>query len=424
MWRNLFRNTFWLGLADLSAKGLGFLLAIALARVLDAQHFGQYTWAMAFAALLQFLLDYGFHTLTVRDLSTDHGRAGTYYGTILVIKGIFFLVALVLAAAAFLVIPNPASPWIAVILAVAYSGLLGLAEYARTVFRIADRFALEAYTKLLQGLIVIGLALTTAYFTHSATATLAALVVAMAVAATLTGAIAHQALPVTLRFDRLLARYVVREAFPFSLTIVFTSIYFRIDSLILGAYVDAHAVGIYSAAYQPIMILGALSHILMGALFPTVNRWVRDAEFERHRRSISLVVLGIAAILATAVFLFREFVVTLLFGQQYRAAVQPLAWLSLAGFFEFLVYWNFIVLSAHGKQRVLVPIEAVTALTNLALNFLWIPREGLVGAAKATAVSYALMWLMYFAAVRLLIRAKPKSGDAVTVADVSSGLAK
>ncbi len=78
----------------------------------------------------------------------------------------------------------------------------------------------------------------------------------------------------------------------------------------------------------------------------------------------------------------------------FMPALAPLAWL-IPGIFM-LSYWKILTVDLSGRNR-RFPVtlaSGIAAGVNTALNFLWIPRHGMLGAAWSSTISYALQSLI------------------------------
>jgi O-antigen/teichoic acid export membrane protein len=177
---------------------------------------------------------------------------------------------------------------------------------------------------------------------------------------------------------------------------------YRIELLVLEAYRGLHGVGVYSLATS----LGELLWLGSSALATAVTvRAVASAEHQaaqaiaqatRHAVLVTLaggVVLGITSI----------FLVSVVFGQQFRGAVAPLLVL-IPGVILFspgsvlAVYFSV----RRGQTRYPLAVAGLSLVVTGVLAVLLIPRLGLIGAALATTIGYGVsIGVAVFAFVRL-----------------------
>jgi len=111
------------------------------------------------------------------------------------------------------------------------------------------------------------------------------------------------------------------------------------DDLIVGRFLGAASLGIYSLAYRVMMLpLQSITFVANRALFPVMSR--RRAEpgavAALYRRTLAMIALVSAPMTAGLWFVRETFVVTV-FGEQWLPAVAVLAWLAPVGFVQSLV---------------------------------------------------------------------------------------
>jgi O-antigen/teichoic acid export membrane protein len=169
---------------------------------------------------------------------------------------------------------------------------------------------------------------------------------------------------------------------------------YNFDFVLIGFLLGAAHVGLYSAAYKPITVALALPVSYFLGLFPMLaqafiqSRETFNSIVNRSVRLTSIVALPIGFL---GIFL-AEHVVLLLFGQAYGKAapvLQVLAWSAtlviLRGTFR-------QALNAAGKANLDLRCATASTVVNIALNILFIPRYGIIGAAYATVIS-EVVWI-------------------------------
>lgn len=68
--QTIFKNIFWLGLAEVIQKGISFIVVVWLARYFGPTIYGQWAFALSFVAIFSVFADFGFGTLTVREITS------------------------------------------------------------------------------------------------------------------------------------------------------------------------------------------------------------------------------------------------------------------------------------------------------------------------------------------------------------------
>jgi O-antigen/teichoic acid export membrane protein len=194
----------------------------------------------------------------------------------------------------------------------------------------------------------------------------------------------------------------LRESAPIALSGVFIALYFRVDSVMLHALRGEHDTGLYGGIYRFFEASVLFSAAYRSVLFPVLSR-AADGPTEALRilcrKSLRLHLLVTLAV-ATFVSFEARPIVALVLGPAYLEAARGLVFLMWALPGAFMADTLLHVLTAQGRQRAGARAASLTALFNVALNLLLIPRLSFVGASIATAASEALCFGLLFLQVR------------------------
>ena len=209
------------------------------------------------------------------------------------------------------------------------------------------------------------------------------------------------------------SRTAMRELFRFSLPMVPTTICWLITDLsdrYLVSWFCGEAVnGVYSAAYKIPTIVNLVSGIFMQAWqFSAV---VQSADGEECSRFYSQVFRGFLSVIfigSGGLILLSPWLCRLLLNSAYHEAWRYMPTLLCSAALESVVSFLARVYMVRKKSmHSFLTAVAGTGL-NLLLNFLFIPRTGTfggaLGAAIATLIGYAAVWVLRMADVPRLLR--------------------
>lgn len=209
------------------------------------------------------------------------------------------------------------------------------------------------------------------------------------------------------------SRTAMRELFRFSLPMVPTTICWLITDLsdrYLVSWFCGEAVnGVYSAAYKIPTIVNLVSGIFMQAWqFSAV---VQSADGEECSRFYSQVFRGFLSVIfigSGGLILLSPWLCRLLLNSAYHEAWRYMPTLLCSAALESVVSFLASVYMVRKKSmHSFLTAVAGTGL-NLLLNFLFIPRTGMfggaLGAAIATLIGYAAVWVLRMADVPRLLR--------------------
>ncbi|MNU81107.1 Polysaccharide biosynthesis protein [compost metagenome] len=168
------------------------------------------------------------------------------------------------------------------------------------------------------------------------------------------------------------------------------------DRFLLAIFLDEAAVGAYHAGYSIANRTLDVLFIWLGAaggpaLVMALERGGRRQLIVAAREQAStLVLIGLPA--AVGVALVARPLSEFMIGEDLReAAILVTPWIAVSAFLSGLTVYYFHQAFTLGRRTGwLLLAMSIPALSNIALNLLLIPRFGLVGAAWATAASFAV----------------------------------
>ncbi len=192
---------------------------------------------------------------------------------------------------------------------------------------------------------------------------------------------------------------------PFFITVVFSTIYYRADTLLLGTYRNEGEVGIYNVALRVIDALMFIPMTVMATILPTLSRLFKN-EYPMflHVFKRSLLAFAVMGLLASlCVFLAAPLLIRLLFSSTFDDSSGALRVLSIMLTFNFVNWLLTQSLIAIHREIDFTAIMIVSALLSISGNMFLIPMYGYLGAAwmrvfveSASCISAAVILLWHF----------------------------
>ncbi|HET7321115.1 MAG TPA: oligosaccharide flippase family protein, partial [Longimicrobiaceae bacterium] len=264
-------NTTALVLAYAIPRAFTFLSAVVAARVLGPERFGYYATAAAVAVVASIAATLGMQPLLVREIARSPERAPGLVAAAHAAKlGLVLLMAGVLAAA-------PLAGFHGVILAAA--ALLGMGyavgafvENLAAYFQGVERMHVWTQASALMGVVTGATGIALVLLTRSVLWLCAAPALGQMAAL---GWLLHRA-PARVRRPLLPSAaevtVLLRRLAPFAAAFLGTTVFYRVDILLLSRLRGAAEVGIYGAAYRFLDVVQALALAGGGALLPMLAR--------------------------------------------------------------------------------------------------------------------------------------------------------
>ncbi|MEH8015821.1 flippase [Rheinheimera muenzenbergensis] len=178
-------------------------------------------------------------------------------------------------------------------------------------------------------------------------------------------------------------------------------IYLKIDIVMLGAMAGTEQAGIYAAASRLSELWYVFPATLAARYYPDMIKAHQQgwAPYYLKLRRYAGLFLASALCIALVMSLTAPWIISLLFGDDFAAAVQVLRIHIWAGCFVFVRYLISQHLLITEQEPLSLLSHGISALLNVGLNLWLIPKMGIVGAAWATLISYAYasFFFLFFA---------------------------
>lgn len=192
-------------------------------------------------------------------------------------------------------------------------------------------------------------------------------------------------------------RRLLAEAWPLMFAGIAVIIYMKIDEVMLRHLAGPAAVGIYSAATRFTEIWFFVPTALGASVLPALLRARArgDASYQARMQRYFDLSAAVAYALSFPIVLSANEIVRLAYGAEFADAAPIVVVHMWSSIFVFLGVARGQWLVNEGLQRFYLIATSTGAVANVALNLVFIPRWGPVGAAWATLIAYALAaWLV------------------------------
>jgi O-antigen/teichoic acid export membrane protein len=184
------------------------------------------------------------------------------------------------------------------------------------------------------------------------------------------------------------------------LTIFTISVYFSLDTILLGFLADNQSVGYYASALKLnrlfIAVLSAISVAMFPNLVSLYHQGFKDTFIEKIEQCTYLA-MSISIPLVLGIILCAPEIISLLLGIHFERAILPLQItaplifiISLSGIF------GFQVLSAVGKDQSIFIAALIGMLISIIAAIAWVPAFKEVGAAYTILLTEGAVALSFF----------------------------
>lgn len=375
-------------LDKLLAAGLGFAVAVALARALGVDDLGDFALYTAVATITATFANFGVHSVTGRAIAQNPSRLARYMGNALAIRlYISTPAALLMTGASPLVLDRGVDQVGTALLCAANVQALSVVLLLCNAFFSLRRVPSALTVNIVQKAVALVLAIPVAFLSHSLHLTLLGLIVSACAGSILGFRLLQRSEPAfRIALRPRFAQALIRRSMPLASAAIAENIGLRIDVVLVGAMLGSTAAGNYGASYS-LYMAGTMAPLALVKVFfvryaaaigkdPQVARSIVTQAWWR----LVLLSCATACLLGPTAF----WIVPTIFGKEFHASVTPLLILSVALPFISVnrLYGHMLV--AHGADGAYFRSVVLSAVVNIALNCLLIPICGIVGAAFST----------------------------------------
>lgn len=397
--RRIYKNTMYLGAAEIVSKVLQFVIMLYAARLLTHEHFGKFSFALSLSMIAVVLADMGINTLLVREISRNKSLAGKYFINAFFLKAALSFVAWLAVAAALSILDYPENTRQIVYIIWLFAILSTFTELFYSIFRAFEKMFYDAFLKITRMILLASASLYVLLKGYGVLAFSYVFVFVEVVVVLIALAIAlSKFIKPEISFDFSFAKSLLKKALPFGLAIVFGSIYFFIGSVMLSYLKGDEEVAVYSVAYNIALAVLFIPTVYTNAIYPVLSRYYKESSaglkllYERSFKY--LYIIGIP--ISVGLYFLSGRIIYFFYGESYSDSIIALQIISWYLFIKFLNFHLGIVLSSIDQQGKRMLAQGITAGFNVLLNLLLIPAIGYVGAAWSTFATEIFLFALYY----------------------------
>lgn len=421
-------NASALAVGRLATSVVGIVSVGIAARYLGVEQYGAFVTATAFATIFGSLTDLGIWTIGARELAKRPEEEGRVLGGILTVGFLLALGAAVLSLLAmFVVFPGAENePIRRAILIMTLVGLPFSAPVATVgaYFIAHQRAWVGMVASVLASAGTVLLLVTVAEAGLGFNGVVAAYAVNGLIFAAAMAVFAPRGLRLRPSFEVAWLRQLLAWALPLGGTLILSSIYWKIDVVLLSVIGSKSDAALYGIAFKVIDGLTVLPGYVLITLLPELARLAdhRDALGRLVQKAFGLLLLA-AAPLMVFFIAFADEVMELVGGSRYSGSAPLIRILMVGVLFTFLAAVFNQALIALNRQKVLFWTLLGLLPANVVMNVALIPLLGPEGASIAFVATEIAGFLIFAGAyARHAPLRAPEGAGPILVAAGAAGL--
>ena len=404
--RKYFSNTSWLLGERILRMGMSLFVGIYIVRYLGPEKYGLLSYTMSFVCIFSALLDLGHREVIVRELVLYPEQRNVILGSAILLRlsGAVFFVSGVAIGLQLVDNDEQTSLMIVIIaLGMAFQSWELIDYYFQS--RVQSKYTAWAQTVqlIVASLIKIYLIIWQAPLIYFAAIFSLEYVITAALFLLM---YKWQVGSFPIRNCNLkYAKQMLKKSFPLLLTGTAILIYMKIDQVMLKELVGTETVGTYAAAVKLCEVWYHIPVLIAVSLYPAIIG-VKDKDpalYHAQLQKLYTLLVWVALVLAIPITFLADWIIYILYGNEYIESVIILKIYVWAGIFVSMSLANNKWMIIENFQNYILLTTLLGMSSNIIFNVILIPSYGAPGAAVATLISYGIgsyLSLFLFAKVR------------------------
>jgi O-antigen/teichoic acid export membrane protein len=375
------KNSFFYFISISTRLVTNAILFIIVARYYGAEIYGGFTSSYSLSMLLLILADFGFDLLIVSDISKHREDAVQIFNKYFPFKIILSLLAFIILNSLVFILPLSIVTQQLIFFFSFNMVFTAIMNMFLAFFRGIERFEIEAVISSIVNFLIFICVLVMSFYR------LNVLFIAFSISLIrlLGGALAFRKLyqlNVRLTFENTLVDFMEtgKRILIFGLHLVFGTLYFQLDTVLIISMKGDAAAGIYQASFRLLLILLIVPELIVGASFPTLSRLfsTNNENWIDTNKLILKILLVLAIPLALILFVFPDHIISIIYSSKEYSSAAPL--LAISGIIllvRFLAEPFAMCLTITNKQWSRTKVVIIATILNLGINLFLIPKWGI-----------------------------------------------
>jgi len=388
--KKIVRNVYWAILGKIVNVLSGLFVGVLVARYLGPTNYGLMNYVISYVTLFSILANFGLDNIEIRELAKPNSDKDRILGTAYSLRLVFSFITIVLILITLILFESDSFTFIMVLL---YSSslLLGTLKVIRNYFTSIVFNEYVVKTEIIRTLFGAAIKIVLLYFHFSLGWFIAASTFDFALIAS--GYLYSYRIKVgsvfNWRFEKDVAKHLIKESFPLLLSGTAIIIYQKIDQVMIRNMIDNAAVGQFAVAakitelavFIPMVIAQTITPLLVKAQQETPELYLKK------RQQFMDMMIWVAIGMSVIMFFIAGPAIRILYGAKYLEAIPVLKILTWKTVFVALFVSSGQLIIIENIQKYAVFRNIVGCFISVILNFLLIPKYGIIGSASATIIT-------------------------------------
>ncbi len=394
--QTIFKNTFWLTIAEIVSRLLKLALIVLIVRVLGATEYGKFAFALSYVGIFVLFADLGISAITTREFSRETEREKDY-PAILFLKILLSIGAFILMiVGSFFITSDPIIQKIIWILGL-FIIITSFFTILYAFLRARQKMEYEALIKILQTALMVGIGVFVILKSPFIESLSYGYLIANLMALTIVLLIFHFRIqPIRLSYNPDIWKKFLSISWPLSIGFIIGWIYVSIDSIMLGYFNLITENGWYMAAHKITAAIVISAALISKSFFPPLSKFFKESteKLQQVWNYQMELMIFLALPIMTGGILLADKIINLFYGSGYDPSILAFQILILVSVIDFFYYPYIIGLIVSDQEKKNFLLIIIGAVINIILNIILIPVYGFIGAGIATIISSFIILLL------------------------------
>lgn len=389
------KNTAFITTALILQKVIAFVYFTLIARNIGAEGTGKYFFAMSFTTVFVVFIDLGLTQVLIREGAKAREKLQKFFSSVIFTKIFFGIITYIATVITINALGYPVETKQLVYLSAVTMVFDSIHLTIYGVMRAIGNLKYEAYAITLSQFATLILGSIFLYTGKPLIFLILAFTIPSFLNVCYASLVLFKKYKISLRpvWDKEVLIFFAKIAVPFALTAIFSRIYSYVDSIILSKLVGDAQVGWYSVPYKITFSFQFIPLALVASLYPKFSEYfVSDKKWLVHifEQGVKYLLIMVFPVVVGISILSKDIILSI-YTTEYINSILPLQILLGGLVFSYMAFPIGSFLNACNKQTIQTVIVFVIMVINIILNFIFIPRYGVVGAAISSFVSNFLL---------------------------------
>jgi O-antigen/teichoic acid export membrane protein len=374
---------------------------LLIPRFYEPEAFGQFTFAHTLSNTLIILADFGFDILLTIELARNRNDASRIFRRFFTLKGIFSFSAIIVMWAFAFTFDVTASSKNLIIIFSFFLFFTTLTNFFYALFKGFEKFEYETNVSLIMNISLLIITIVFIFFRVNIIWLAVGFVVSRIIGFA-SGLIFSKKVFPEIRYQPLLEGFsnVKGDMLVFGFHLFFSYLFFQLDTILLTLWKGEYYVGIYQSAFKLIMLPLVIPEILINVLLPVLSRMFKEnpIQWEKTGYYMNKILLIVVIPISIILFIYTKEILNLIYGFKYVEAEPILKIFAVIIFIRFSLEPFALMLTTSNRQRFRLYTVIAATILNFLLNWYFIHKYSVKGAALVSLITNSFVACLYFAA--------------------------